>query len=66
MPTGESPKDPIESGGVDYRHKWCRCSVCGCIAKATPRFDFYTAQEDGGPTGPLRCERCVMTDRRKS
>jgi hypothetical protein len=52
--------NPITHGGPDRRHRWCRCSDCGCVALCTPRFDFYTRQD---PRGPLVCERCLMTER---
>ncbi len=40
--------------------EWCKCSACALVAVCTPNNDFYTKPADGGRTGPLFCETCIV------
>lgn len=53
-------KKPITHGGSDRGYKMCKCRRCEIVTKCTPRFDFYTTDDEGN--GPLICERCLMVE----
>jgi len=59
---GDSREDPIirapEGWGFGTALKygaWCRCTICGTVARSTIRFDFY-AEHQGDL---LTCENCT-------
>ena len=57
MTNTEKPMNSlITRSGSDYRHKLCKCALCGDVDICTPTFDFYS-EEDGGL---LYCESCFM------
>ena len=50
--------ETIVKGGIDRRHKMCKCNDCGIIERCTPSNDFYTLPDK--PDGFLYCERCLV------
>lgn len=43
------------------QHKYCRCAICGQVARSTPARDYFLIK--GDPLRRLKCESCLMSNR---